>query len=127
MERTAHRLNFSRFYKERSAQVVFGSDSGSFDEADVRVTRLWDFDMEYIHTPQDTPHTLNADCIGDVTALITVVTYELSTKPLQEVFLPEEETRRNNHSFILYVLAVSICISSGFILLLRLRRRMSET
>lgn len=119
MVRVALRLNFSRFYVGHSTPVLLGSDSGPFDEADIRVTRVWDFDTEYIHTPQDTPDTLDADCIGDVAALTTVVSYELSTKPLQELFLPEEETHHDNYSSILYVLAVAVCLFVGFILLLR--------
>jgi len=81
---TAKKLGYENFY-ERPVGLV-GSDSDSFEMKGVRAVRFWDWDITFIHTPDDTLGTLDVNCIKQVADVACVATYKLATEPLDGVF-----------------------------------------
>jgi len=81
-------LGFKEFYWAEDRLAVCGSDSAAFMGRSLRIVRLWDRDTTYIHTPMDTPDTLNPSRLVEAVKVVAATIYLLSTRPLREL-LPE--------------------------------------
>ena len=70
-------------YFQVAQRPSIGSDSESFEDGGFQAVRLWDMDTTYIHTPEDTPDTLNSSRIGEVMNVTAAASYVLSRYGLE--------------------------------------------
>jgi hypothetical protein len=86
-------LGFKEFYWAEDRLAVCGSDSSAFMGRGLRIVRLWDRDTTYIHTPMDTPDTLNPSRLVEAVKVVAATIYLLSTRPLRELLPETPQTR----------------------------------
>ena len=103
---TARKLGYENFYARRVG--VVGSDSDSFEMKGIRAVRFWDLDTTFIHTPEDTLETLDANCIKQIADVACVATYKLATESLGGVSV--SIGRGPSESFLILVGAIATSV-----------------
>jgi len=120
---TARKLGYENFY-ERPVGVV-GSDSDSFEMKGVRAVRFWDWDTTFIHTPDDTLETLDANCIKQVATVACVATYKLATESLDEVLVSIGRVPSGSFVILAGAITASVIVVTS-LLIIRHRRILKQ-
>lgn len=121
---TAANLRYTNFRKQLS--LKHGSDDLSFD-GKARTVRLWDYDEEYIHTPLDTPDTIDADRLKQVVTVTLIATYKLATEPLDETLVPIDLLDRGSIKTIIAANLITMGISIAAVSTIKTYRRKRVT
>lgn len=127
MVNVSRRLGFEEFYGAESSLAVGGSDSAAFLGRGVRIIRLWDKDRTYIHTPQDTPDTLNPRRLLETAKVVAATLYLLLTKPLGELFPETLQIRPREDGgkpFNIKTMISITCLTLSAVLILMVKRRL---
>jgi len=112
---TARKLGYENFY-ERAVGVV-GSDSDSFEMKGVRAVRFWDWDTSFIHTPDDTLETLDANCIKQVADVACVATYKLATESLEGILVSIGRGPSEGFLILVGAIAASVIVATSLLII----------
>ncbi|MEM3677665.1 MAG: M28 family peptidase [Candidatus Bathyarchaeia archaeon] len=112
MVNVSEMLDFKDFYAAESSPAVHGSDSAAFLGRKLRIVRLWDRDTTYIHTPLDTPDTLNPSRLLETVKVMAATLYLLSTRPLEELLPETPQAEPINTGNINFRLMVALALST---------------
>ena len=111
----AGRLGYENFY-ERQVGVV-GSDSDSFEMKGVRAIRFWDWDTTFIHAPDDTLETLDANCLRQVADVACVATYTLATESLDGILVSIDRGPSEGFLILLGAIAASVVVATSLLII----------